>query len=389
MRRRQAGDPADRPNVPTAHDGRVHPAHPLTGVDDTLGAHVEGILTDYLAQRQAEMTEPAPTFATAIDSLATFVLSGGKRLRPTFAWWAWRGAGGEPDGARADAVLRAVSALELLQACALVHDDLMDASAVRRGSPTVHVAFAGTHRTANWLGESDRFGMAAAILLGDLALAWADDMVAGSGLPAAMLSAAQQPWRAMRSEMLAGQYLDVLAQANGDESPASALRIARMKTAAYTVERPLHLGAALAGAGEHTVRALRGFGADIGVAFQLRDDLLGVFGDTELTGKPAGDDLREGKRTLLVALGLQRAEQAGRHADAEFVRGAIGRADLDAATIGRVREVLVGVGAVAAVEQRIADLTSSAMDALAAAGMAEPAMSRLTDLAIAATKRNR
>lgn len=365
------------------------PANQTTTVDDALGAHVEGVLTRYLTRRQAELSEPAPAFATVVEALSDFVLGGGKRLRPTFAWWGWRGAGGEPEGARAEAVLRAVSALELLQACALVHDDLMDASALRRGSPTVHVAFAGTHRGANWLGEADRFGMAAGILLGDVALAWADDMVAGSGLDPAMLAAAQEPWRAMRSEMLAGQYLDVLAQARGDESASSALRIARMKTAAYTVERPLHLGAALAGAGAHTVRALRAFGADLGVAFQLRDDLLGMFGDTEVTGKPAGDDLREGKRTLLIALGLRHAERAGRHADAEFLRHAVGRAELDSDTIGRVRELLVEVGAVAAVEQRIAALTGAALEALRAAELAEPAAARLTDLAIAATNRNR
>ena len=145
-----------------------------------------------------------------------------------------------------------------------------------------------------------------------------------------MRAAARGPWQAMRAEMFAGQYLDVLAQAEGDESEERALGVARLKTAAYTVERPLHLGVALAGAGPDTVEAVRTFGTDIGVAFQLRDDLLGMFGDTEVTGKPAGDDLREGKRTLLMALGLDYAARAGRHADADVLRGALGDPDLTA-----------------------------------------------------------
>jgi len=358
-------------------------------IDDAVPAKIEEALRDYLAGRATQLAGRAPAFGDAIDALTRFVLGGGKRLRPTFAWWGWRGAGGEPDGERAEAVLRAVSALELLQACALVHDDLMDASAVRRGAPTAHVAFAGTHRARGWLGDAERFGMAAAILIGDLAMVWAEDMFAGAGLRSAMLTAGREPWQAMRSEVLAGQFLDVLAQASGDESTAAALAVAGMKTAAYTVERPLHLGAALAGADAHTVTAARRFGADIGVAFQLRDDLLGMFGDTRATGKPAGDDLREGKRTLLVALGLRRAEESGRNADAEALRAALGDPHLTSPVLERIRAVLIDVGAVAAVERRIGALTTSALAALSDARLAEPAATRLAELAVAATSRDR
>ncbi|WP_091449286.1 polyprenyl synthetase family protein [Actinokineospora iranica] len=356
-------------------------------IDDALAAHVERALADYLAERHAGMAEAAPSFGSAVESLASFVLGGGKRLRPTFAWWAWRGAGGAGSGEQAHAVLRAVSALELIQACALVHDDLMDASAMRRGKPTVHVEFAARHRALRWLGEPERFGAAAAILLGDLALAWADDMFAGAGLEPVRQAAALSPWQAMRAEMLAGQYLDVLTQAKGDESAAAALSVARMKTAAYTVERPLHMGAALAGAPEHVIAALRGFGADIGVAFQLRDDLLGMFGDTDVTGKPAGDDLREGKRTLLMSVGLRRADAAGRHADAKVMRTALGDDALDVDAVERVRGLLVEVGAVAEVESRIADLADSAMSALRSVDLADPASAVLDGLAVTATKR--
>jgi geranylgeranyl diphosphate synthase, type I len=353
-------------------------------VDESVRAHVERTLTEYLAAKQSTMASLTQELASALDSLVEFILRGGKRIRPTFAWWGWRGAGGEPDGPDAQAVLHAVSGLELIQACALVHDDLMDDSAVRRGSPTVHVTFGRMHQERGWLGESERFGMAAAILLGDIALAWADDMFYGSGLSGNRLAAASEPWQAMRSEMLAGQYLDILTQVQGDESPEAALRVARMKTAAYTVERPLHMGAMLAGADPELVDRLRRFGADIGVAFQLRDDLLGVFGDTSVTGKPAGDDLREGKRTLLVALGMQQAGDAG----ADVLRDVLGRADLTAAEIERARAVLVDSGAVDAVERKIETLTSDAMRALASADLAQPAGDRLAELAVAATRRN-
>ncbi|WP_285502220.1 polyprenyl synthetase family protein [Actinokineospora sp. NBRC 105648] len=340
-----------------------------------------------MAERHAGMAEMAPSFGSAVESLSAFVLSGGKRLRPTFAWWGWRGAGGAGDGEQADAVLRAVSALELIQACALVHDDLMDASAVRRGKPTVHVEFAARHRERGWQGSPERFGAAAAVLLGDLALAWADDMYTGSGLTADCYVAALPPWQAMRAEMLAGQYLDVLTQAKGDESAEAALSVARMKTAAYTVERPLHMGAALAGAPEPLVTALRAFGADIGVAFQLRDDLLGMYGDTDVTGKPAGDDLREGKRTLLMSVGLRRADAAGRATEARLLRTALGNDSLDSATVERAREILVDVGAVAEVEAKIEQLTGTALTALRTVELAEPAGAVLDGLAVTATRR--
>jgi geranylgeranyl diphosphate synthase type I len=190
----------------------------------------------------------------------------------------------------------------------------------------------------------------------------------------------------MRTEVLGGQFLDVHTQATGDESAAAALRIDRYKTAAYTVERPLHLGAALAGADEALVTAYRRFGADIGVAFQLRDDLLGVYGDPEVTGKPAGDDLREGKRTLLVALALERAGAGPARAE---ITTALGDPELDPASVERLRAVFTELGAVQAVEQRIAALTGAALDALTTADIAEPAATTLQELAVRATRRHR
>ncbi|HEY0816905.1 MAG TPA: polyprenyl synthetase family protein [Pseudonocardia sp.] len=350
---------------------------------------MEAALAVFLEARTAEASAIDPHYAAAADELSAFVLGGGKRIRPTFAWWGWRGAGGSVDAPEALSVLRAVSSLELLQACALVHDDLMDASALRRGKPTVHVAFARKHAEARWHGKPARFGAAAAILLGDLALVWADDMFHTCGLPPQTMARAGAPWRFMRTELLGGQYLDVLHQATRDTSEGAALRIDRYKTAAYTVERPLHLGAALAGAPPELVDGYRRFGADIGVAFQLRDDLLGVFGDPAVTGKPAGDDLREGKRTLLLAIAMERAEQRGDSAARTAIEAAIGDPHLTADQVERTRDLLTDLGAVQAVEQRIAALTGSALDALAAAPVTGRAATELAELAVTATRRRR
>ena len=353
--------------------------------DGRLVEHIESTLAEYLERRRLDAGEVHPSFADAADVLTRFVLDGGKRIRPTFAWWGWRGAGGDPTSS--GAVLRAISALELVQACALIHDDLMDHSDTRRGNPTVHVEFAGRHRRLGWDGPPENYGAAAAILLGDLALAWADDMLNDSGTTGDQRSRVRPVWAAMRTEVLGGQFLDAWSQASGDESVEAAMRVNRFKTAAYTVERPLQLGAALAGAPAELVEAYRHFGADIGVAFQLRDDMLGVFGDPAVTGKPAGDDLREGKRTLLMALAFAVARRSGRTAEIAVLTRALGNQELDVSTLERVRDVLHELGAVAEVEKRIERLTESGSAALAAVAVAPPADTALVELAHAATRR--
>ena len=340
-------------------------------------------LADFLAAKRATCADVAVEFVTAVDDLLALVLSGGKRLRPTFAWWGWRGAGGTASGPDPATVLRAVSALELIQGCALVHDDLIDDSATRRGEPTVHARWTARHRDQGWVGPSDRLGAAVAILLGDVALAWADDMLRDAGLDPAATARVRPVWEAMRTEVLAGQFLDVHGHATDVATPEAALRISRYKTAAYTVERPLHLGAALAGAPDDVVAAYRRYGTDLGVAFQLRDDLLGVFGDPAVTGKPAGDDLREGKRTLLVALARAHPDRA----TAEPVEKALGAPDLDAATVAAARRALLDLGVVDEVETRIDTLTRSALAALDTVDLVDAARDRLADLAVAATRR--
>ncbi|MFZ2175070.1 MAG: polyprenyl synthetase family protein [Rhodococcus sp. (in: high G+C Gram-positive bacteria)] len=351
-----------------------------------LAARVENALREFFTSRTDLVEAVGGGYRDAVTTLESFVLRGGKRVRPAFAWTGWLGAGGDEDGPDARAVLRACSALELVQACALVHDDIIDASTTRRGFPTVHVEFESRHRTGRWSGDSEHFGEAVAILLGDLALAWADDMVRESGIGSDAAARMSPVWSAMRTEVLGGQFLDISNEARGDESIDAAMRVNRYKTAAYTIERPLHLGAALAGADEALVSAYRGFGTDIGIAFQLRDDLLGVFGDPSVTGKPSGDDLRAGKRTALFAMALQRADAAD-PAAAALLRRSIGT-DLSDEDVDVLRKTITSLGAVTDVEERIVALVETANATLAACSATASAKQQLTDMAIAATRRS-
>src|SRR5688572_2910645 len=232
-------------------------------------------------------------------------VGGGKRFRAAFCYWGFRAV--QPDVAGENAVLRACAALELLHASALVHDDLMDASDTRRGRPATHRGFEAEHRADGWRGDAEQYGAAAAILLGDLLLSWADELLRRCGLDRDRVGPALDVFDLCRSEVIAGQFLDVSVQARGRASVDDAMTVLRYKSAKYSIERPLHVGAALAGAPQAAITALSGFGLPLGEAFQLRDDLLGVFGDPATTGKPAGDDLVEGKRTVLVALALEAA----------------------------------------------------------------------------------
>lgn len=352
----------------------------------TLTADVENALREFFATRADLVETIGGGYRDAVTTLEEFVLRGGKRVRPAFAWTGWLGAGGDPDSLNAGSVLRACSALELVQACALVHDDIIDASTTRRGYPTIHIEFEDRHRRAGWRGEAGHFGEAVAILLGDLALAWADDMIRESGIGADASARIAPVWSAMRTEVLGGQFLDISGEVRADESIDAAMRVNRYKTAAYTIERPLHLGAALAGADESLVSAYRGFGTDIGIAFQLRDDLLGVFGDPTVTGKPSGDDLRAGKRTVLFAMALSRADSVDPSAAARL-RAGIGT-DLSDAEVDSLRRMITDLGAVDDVEKQIEQLTASALATLDASSATSEPKAQLTEMAIAATRRS-
>jgi geranylgeranyl diphosphate synthase, type I len=265
-----------------------------------------------------------------------------------------------------------------------VHDDVMDRAATRRGRATAREVFAARHRGA---GDAHRYGDSAAILVGDLALAWADDALVGAGLSPPALGRAWVPWQAMRAEMIAGQHLDLVAGPPHGEQVDAALRVARLKTASYTVERPLHLGAALADAPQDMVAALRVFGRDVGVAYQLRDDLLGVFGEPVRTGKPVGDDLREGKRTPLLAVAVVRAEAAGRDDLVRLLRDCLAGRTGTEQHVARLRAALCELGAVAEIERRIGTLTRRGLAALGRARLADEPADALATLADLATAR--
>ncbi|MFG1812824.1 polyprenyl synthetase family protein [Kribbella sp. NPDC049174] len=357
--------------------------------DVDIPAEVQHALTGFLDLQQQRLEAIGPELTEQVQA-ARDATSGGKRLRPAFCYWGFRAAGGQvtPGAPSAQPILTAAASLEMLHVSALVHDDVMDSSDVRRGAPAAHRRFEALQRARSEAsgvgGDPVGFGIGAAILLGDLCLIWADEMLHTSGFDAAALARASRFFDAVRVEVTAGQYLDLVAQASGVSDMDQALRVLRYKSATYTVERPLHIGAALAGGDRRLIEALSAYGLPVGEAFQLRDDLLGVFGDPALTGKPAGDDLREGKRTVLVAYAVDHASEVQL---TEFDR-LFGRPDLDDDEIQLLREILQDSRAVQACEDLITERTEDALDALDRAPLADDtARKALADLAIAATSR--
>jgi geranylgeranyl diphosphate synthase type I len=346
---------------------------------DALTSRFDKAIRAFLADAMPPLAAIAEELAPLGQATEAFVLDGGKRLRPQFCYWGFRATGASDD----ENIIKAAAALELLQACALVHDDVIDGSDTRRGAPAVHRRFAALHRSSGWYGDPERFGQAAAILLGDLALIWADSALAQSGFDPAALQRAAPVWDAMRVEVMCGQYLDVVEQARGGGSVERALRVARFKSAKYTIERPLHLGAALGAGTPELMTAFSSYGLPLGEAFQLRDDVLGVYGDPEVTGKPAGDDLREGKRTALVAYAVETANPA----QAEVLRARLGDPQLDTDGVTVLRDVIAATGAVARVEELIAERAAEAVHALDSATMDDSARAALVELAQTATTR--
>jgi geranylgeranyl diphosphate synthase type I len=334
---------------------------------------------DSFVDARAEQLLPLGEDAASLVAAARDAVSGGKRFRAAFCLWGHRAVAAESDG---PALVRAAASLELLHASALVHDDYMDASDTRRGRPATHRAFEAVHRARGWSGDPVQYGAAAAILLGDLLLSWSEELLRTCGLPEAHVQGALGFFDTTRSEVITGQFLDVSVQARGASDVEQAMRVLRYKSAKYSVERPLHVGAALAGAGPSTIADLTSFGLPIGEAFQLRDDLLGVYGDPSATGKPAGDDLTEGKRTVLVAIALERASTE----DAKRLDQSLGTS-LTLEEVEELRRVITDCGAQAEVERLIEELTDRATAALDASSLTEEARVVLGELGRAATQR--
>ena len=334
-----------------------------------IGAQVEQCLTELLSSEEARWGRIEPELRAPLQSLTQLIQAGGKRLRPAFCHWGFVGAGGDP----ADrSVVSAGAAFELLHGFALFHDDVMDGSATRRGARTAHLQFSDRHEANGWLGEARRFGEGVAILVGDLAFVYADQLLADA--PAA----AWRIWNELRIELNIGQYLDIVGTAASLRNRTGAERISRYKSGKYTVERPLHLGAALAAPDRMSelLPALSAYGLPLGDAFQLRDDMLGAFGKQEMTGKPVGDDLVEGKPTPLLAVATERATEVQRKILADVGRPGLGPDDVAA-----IQEVLIETGACDELNAVITSLVNEAIASLDNAPIEVSAKSALTDLA--------
>lgn len=326
---------------------------------DTVQERMQELLSIYQhrAGSIAEASEPL------VASIAALVQSG-KRLRALLAWWGWQGAGGKVDDTR---IIDAGVALELFQAAALIHDDILDRSATRRGQPSVHKAFEQRHDSNSWVQDGAHFGLSAGILAGDLALGLSEEVFSTTADATAFAAPAREAFHAMRFEVMTGQYLDILAEADIPDDPAVALdrarTVLRYKSAHYSAVWPFELGGILAGADETTLSSYRAFSLPLGMAFQLGDDLLGVFGDPQLTGKPAGDDLIEGKRTELVAHALNNLG----HQDAHRLNDFLMHPTSSSSSVEQIQKLLENSGARTIVETEIERLnvkTRRALDAL-------------------------
>ena len=374
---------------------------------------VQARVDEYLMSRDPIVTLISSELTPLVDYSRQF-LSGGKRFRAQFCYWGAQSilppgstarsgpewglesapeSGPEAVGRPASeaAVVSAASALEIFHAAALVHDDIIDNSDTRRGAPSAHKLFESLHRQEGWAGDASSFGLASAILLGDLLLGWSDELLDEGLYELADREAARRArleFNNMRTEVTAGQYLDILEERAWSAHPEAelldrALRVIVYKSAKYSVQAPLVIGAALSGASSSQLDSLRAFGLPLGMAYQLRDDLLGVFGDAAVTGKPSGDDLTEGKRTVLIALTRERLDDSSRASlDAQ-----LGDPTLDAAQIRALQQVIAASGAVDRVERLIASQVAEALAALESAPISAVAQQKLRDLTDRVTRR--
>jgi geranylgeranyl diphosphate synthase type I len=335
----------------------------------TIAARVDERLRTLLTSERERWAELDEILARPAEEVARLVMSGGKRLRPAFCFWGFVGAGGDP---AEQIAIDAGGAFELMHAFALFHDDVMDDADTRRGEPTIHALATTEHAQAGWAGESRRFGEGVAILVGDLAFVYADQLLVDAP------QAAWKLWNELRIELNIGQYLDIVGSVTRERDVARAERISRYKSGKYTIERPLHLGAALA-APDHIddlLPALSDYGLPLGDAFQMRDDVMGAFGDAEVTGKPVGGDLREGKPTPLLARAVARADAAQ-----QVVLARVGDTAMDDATVAAIQTVIVDTGALADLEVTITRLTDDAVAAIERAPIDPDARRELISLA--------
>ncbi|MER6077241.1 polyprenyl synthetase family protein [Streptomyces sp. NPDC001833] len=335
---------------------------------------VDEVLRRFVAEEADLFAAVDPLLAPVAEQLEAAVTDG-KRLRAAFCYWGWR-AVGQPDS---DALVRAAASMELVHAAAVVHDDLIDDSPLRHGRPTPHIALRAAVRDRPHAEDTAR---SLAMLVGDLLMSLAGQLFATCGLPAAYLARARPLWSVLARELIAGECLEILRTGAGPDTMAS-LKVIRYKTAKYTVEQPLLIGGALAGAGERLCAGYSAYGLPLGEAFQLRDDLLGLFGAPEHTGKANADDVRGHRPTALLA----ETWRLARADDRERLGALLGSRDLDADGLDAVREVMCRLGAPDRIEHMIGARVAEALDALHGLNVPAPATGALTSLAHSAAVR--
>lgn len=351
---------------------------------------VQKQLTDFCGARRRAFDAISPELHPLVDYTES-LLSGGKRFRALFCYWTWVGAldGSQSDeqiSRSASGIASIAAALEMFHAAALVHDDLLDQSDTRRGAPAAHKSFAALHQQNGWAGSPERFGTAGSVLTGDLMLGWSSEIFGSAMAYAASPSvekACREAFSLMRDEVMAGQYLDILEENSASSKPAAeafgrANKVMLYKTAKYSIESPLHIGATFAGASDELIQGLSNFGIPLGLAFQLRDDVLGVFGDSAVTGKPAGDDLREGKRTALIALTRETLSSTVVKIFDELLESG----ELSEEQIKFLQQTIIGSGALAKIERMIVELGDQSMAALETLRLEETAKGQLRQLAL-------
>jgi geranylgeranyl diphosphate synthase type I len=341
---------------------------------------VNQALADFIKEGKQYLSEIGPELDPVAREIEKFLLSNGKRLRPIFAITGFLAAGGSLNRI----LINACSSLELIHVCALIHDDVMDHSDTRRGAPSIHKIFESIHVQQKLSGSATQFGNAAAILMGDLALVWSAQMLHKSGVHIEQLSKALPFYDEMRVELMAGQYLDIFEQSLASQSIERSLKVARFKSGKYTIERPLHFGSSLVNNSEKLLSAFSAYGIPLGEAFQLRDDLLGVFGDPAKTGKPSGDDLKEGKRTALIAAVMERANPS----ESKLLDSVIGDPNLSEDDISKIQEIIRSTGALSHIESLISKLAERALNALAFEGFTKIGKDLMTELVQISTNRN-
>jgi len=346
---------------------------------NSMRSAINQALSEFVKSENKYLAKIGPELDPVATAIESFLLDSGKRLRPLFAYVGLIGAGADAS----PEIIKAISSLELIHVCALIHDDVMDGSDTRRGSPSIHKLFEKMHTENQLVGSAPQFGISSAILIGDLALIWSAQMLHTSSIKNDQLIRTLPVYDEMRVELMAGQYLDVYEQSLGTQNVERSLKVARYKSGKYTIQRPLHFGASLAGASEELINSYTNYGIPLGEAFQLRDDLLGVFGDPAITGKPAGDDLREGKRTALIAITMDRATNG----QLKDLKSNFGDPNLTSEQVNLLQEIIISTGAASHIESMIKELTDTSLAALKHGGITPVGINLLTELAILATNR--